>query len=179
MNSNFLFDQTFKQVRTLARKFYFKVLGPWDPIVPALGEQVVISEEGWHHLHHKARSKVEMLTRYFALPKIATLFCDAGVRIIYSRGKDGVSEFWALQGTVDGVETKVVVRSLNHGHKHFYSVVWKGELKGTKKEAASRLYPRCGGMDTPQLLYKDIVAQIEKFASTEQRVLAVGFGLAE
>ncbi len=93
-----------------------------------------------------------MLTRYFALPKIVILFSSPDVHVSHSKGNDGSSEFWVLQGTVDGVETKVVVRSINGGHKHFY------------KEAASRLFPRCGGMVTPQLLNKSILSKIGKIA---------------
>lgn len=164
MNSNFLFDQTFNRVRTQARRFYFKIIGSWNPVVSVLDDKVVISETGWYHLHHKARSKVDMLTRYFALPKIVILFSSPDVHVSHSKGNDGSSEFWVLQGTVDGVETKVVVRSINGGHKHFYSVVWKGEAKTNKKEAASRLFPRCGGMVTPQLLNKSILSKIGKIA---------------
>jgi hypothetical protein len=172
MNSNFLFEQTFKRVQTQARRFYFKVLGPWDPTVPALNDKVVISEAGWYHLHHKARNKFEMLTRYFAIPKITVMFSDPNVHVSHTKGNDGASEFWALQANVDGVETKIVVRSINGGHKHFYSVVWKGEAKTTKKEAASCLFPQCGGVDTPQLLNKRILSKIGKISIVKVKTRA-------
>ncbi len=115
-NSGFLFDHIFEETRQIAREFYFKVLSHWDPEVPALkNEKISISEEGWMHLHKTARSRVDMLTRYFALPKIISLLQDKSVRVDINKGKDGKSMFCAFFGTADSVQIKIVLRSIQKG----------------------------------------------------------------
>ena len=175
-NTSNFFNETFKVVAEIARAYYFATLTSWDPIAPALNnERISISEEGWHHLHHKARSRGEMLTRYFALPKAAALLASKEARVTYEPGGDGVSEFWSLYGTVDDVQVKVVVRSVNKGPKYFYSVIWKSEVKeDTKKRAASCLYPQCGGVITPQLFNERIIDQMSDFVKKRKRDYQLG-----
>lgn len=145
----------------MAKDYYFKILKKNTLLLSVSNnEPVNISREGWSHLHQKARSRMEMLSRYFALLKIPAILNSKDCRCIHEKGRDGNSEFWVLHGTVDDVMTKVIIRSVNGGHKHFYSVIWKGE----EKRAVSRLYPRCRGMITSQLFRKSIVSQIGKLS---------------
>lgn len=153
-DSNFLFKNSLESAKFSAKDFYFKVLVKWDPIVPSLGEKVEISNIGWKHLHHKTRSKFDNMARYFVLPKIIAVFQDENIKPIYETGRDPETptEFWSFLAEVDGVLVKIVVRSVNKGHKHLFSVMWRGEVqKGTKNEAVSRIYKRTRGVITPQL----------------------------
>lgn len=167
MNTNYLFDQTFKKVQKMAKDYYFKILQKNIFLLPTLNnDPVSISREGWSHLHQKTRSRMEMLSRYFALLKIPAILSSKDCRYIHEKGRDGNSEFWVLHGTIDDVMTKVIIRSVNGGHKHFYSVIWKGE----EKRAVSRLYPRCRGMITSQLFRKSILSRIGKLSIIKSRM---------
>lgn len=153
-DSNFLFKNSLESAKSAAKIFYFKVLVNWDPVVPSLGEKVEISNIGWKHLHHKTRSKFDNMARYFVLPKIIAVFQNEEIKPIYEQGRDieNPTEFWSFLAEVDDVLVKIVVRSVNKGHKHLFSVMSRGEVqKGTKKEAVSRIYKRTRGVITPQL----------------------------
>lgn len=127
-DTNFLHDRFFALIEATAKEFYFNVLSHQTVALPALnGVLVSISRQGWNHLRlgEKQRSKrVDLLTRYFALPKIIPVLCNSAAAVVNRRGdKD---EFWALSSIIDGVRIKVVVRSRAKGTKHFYSVIWQG-----------------------------------------------------
>ncbi|MBI2620950.1 hypothetical protein HYW61_01860, partial [candidate division WWE3 bacterium] len=164
-DSNFFFEKYFSEILTVAKEFYFGVMVGQEVAVASFEDGVKISRAGWEHLvHEKDRSNLNLISRLFALPKvIPTLICPEAIPTYEQKG---ISEFWAFQAIVDGVLTKVVVRSINGGKKHFYSVMWQGEkreieeaiktIEEVEKEkgAVSRLYPRCRGVVTPQLQEK-------------------------
>ncbi|MFA4889075.1 MAG: hypothetical protein WC628_05835, partial [Candidatus Omnitrophota bacterium] len=163
IDTNFLFNLFFNALSKAARKFYFDILVKQEIKVPAFdGEKVDISRSGWQHLvYENDRSRLNLISRLLALPKVAGVLTSEEVQPDYQ--KRGNEEFWAFSGIVDDVLVKVVVRSIKGGKKHFYSVIWHGERRqifeaekvlrsiAKKEGAVSRLYPRCRGMVTPQL----------------------------
>ncbi|MEK7611415.1 MAG: hypothetical protein AAB486_03545, partial [Patescibacteria group bacterium] len=162
-DSNFLFEKYFSEILATAKEFYFEVLAGQEIAIAAFnGEKVKITRAGWDHLvHGKDRSNLNLMSRLLALPKVIGALACEEIQPTYS--KRDSEEFWIFQAFVDDVLTKVVVRSINGGAKHFYSVMWQGERKNVKETiaavekmekeegAVSRLYPRCRGMITPQL----------------------------
>ncbi len=150
--TNCLHDHIFQYAHNLAKKFYFDVLHKQRVLVPALDDDaIVFSRQGWEHFEEKSRSKLNLLSRYAALPKVLPLLTFHDAEIGYEQRGD--REFWAFRGIVDDVLVKAIIRSIENGPKHFYSCVWQGDQQSVRNEnrAVSRLYPRCRGVDTPQL----------------------------
>ncbi|OGM54573.1 hypothetical protein A3F62_03050 [Candidatus Woesebacteria bacterium RIFCSPHIGHO2_12_FULL_44_11] len=153
VDTNFLYNESFEFTEELARRFYHEVLEGEHIEVPALkNERVYFTHEGWDHIYSTYRSKIEVISRFFALPK--TIFALSQVDKltddkprIYKKGGRTI-KYWAVQAIVDGAWIRVIIRQLGRGQKHFYSVIWKGEEKNKsvkqaiKKGVVSRLYPR-------------------------------------
>lgn len=153
INSNFLFAYIFQLTEKIAREFYFTVLVKQDIFSPSLNEKIIISHTGWEHLHAKTRRKSEMLFRYFVLPKILVVLEDPESAPIYEEGRDSAQkvEFWHFLSIVDEIAVKIVIRAIEKGPKHLFSVMWRGEVEENKKGAVFRMYKRSRGVDTPQL----------------------------
>ncbi|MBI5621537.1 hypothetical protein HY933_01575, partial [Candidatus Falkowbacteria bacterium] len=148
-STNFFYYQFFEEAQTAARQLYRQAFEGKTVCVPALNnEPITFGHEGWNHLMQEKRSRFDLLTRFFALPKIFAVL-ERAKKAEKEAGKIHKEiTFWTLQGIVDGVWVKVIIRSVNNGPKYFYSVVWKGEeyrqevKAAIKKGAVSRLYPR-------------------------------------
>lgn len=168
INSNFLFDYFFELIRKTAKLFYFKVLKRKNLFVPSLNDTVHISNIGWDHLHEKIRSKFDNIARYFALPKIVAILQDPDIKSVYEVGRDqkNPTEFWTYLAVVDGVKVKVVIRSVKGGPKHFYSIMWRGEVKNKTKIKRSCLshVKRTRGIYTPQLQQKQYSIFLKKLS---------------
>ncbi|MDP3795173.1 MAG: hypothetical protein Q8R13_04590, partial [bacterium] len=163
IDTDILYDTFFELIEAAAKKFYFTVLAKQIIHAPALDNAAVnISRQGWEHLgvDRPKRSKLNLISRYFALPKIISILTALEVDVTYRQ--QGETEFWAFHGAVDGASVKVIVRSIGGAAKHFYSVVWQGEYKNRITNdpdenepemggVVSRLYPRRRGIATPQL----------------------------
>ena len=173
IDSNFLINYILDFTEKIAKKFYFGVLVKQEISAPSLKCKVSISRTGWEHVFERRRllRKSERLFRFFALPKIIPLLQNKKIKAKYGLGRDQKNkvEFWSFFDTVDDVRVKVVLRSINKGPKHLFSVVWKGEVSQTKKEFSRACIPRFRGVVTPELLQK----HYSKFAQNLSRFLPV------
>ncbi|MEK7119445.1 MAG: hypothetical protein AAB889_02890, partial [Patescibacteria group bacterium] len=149
LNTNALYHKIFENAQSAGRQFYREMLEGTSVRVPAIDNELIFfGHEGWNHLMQEKRSRFDLLTRFFALPKILVLLKLAKKARKEIAKVDKHITFWTLQGIVDGVWIRVVIRSVNNGPKYFYSVIWKGEESRSevkaaiKKGAVSRLYPR-------------------------------------
>lgn len=185
IDTNILHDNFFELIESTARKFYFEVLSGQAVPAPVLNMALInISRQGWDHLRlgEKQRSKLDLISRYFALPKIIFVLIDSDVEITHRIEQK--AEFWSFSSIVDGVKIKVVVRSVGGGSKHFYSVIWQGEQKkpvpgqldnqASFNGVVSRLFPRRRGLATPQLQqkYSRFVDGLSNFVAEEMKRLA-------
>ncbi|MFA4906549.1 MAG: hypothetical protein WC645_08615, partial [Candidatus Margulisiibacteriota bacterium] len=176
-NSNFLHDATFGMVKEAAERYYFDILCQEEIRCPALDDEIIeIGRDGWNHLLEKERSNLELMSRFFALPKLKTVLAKGELIsrkpvVIKRDGK--IKEYWAIQARVDRFLIKAVIQSVNGCQKHFLSVVWKGEDK--KMDAVSRLYPRCQAFAfSVKDIYNTLVDALSR-ACFEQKWIKVRF----
>lgn len=128
-NFDKIFNKTFRYSKKLTKEFYFKIWRKNPPKCPAFGgERINVSRELWDHvLYAKKRPKTEILGRFFVFERAK---CLLEIVVKYSAyRKKGKEQFWLLTGKVKGVRVKVVIRSINKGEKHLYSIIRKGNLE--------------------------------------------------
>ncbi|MBU2544239.1 hypothetical protein KJ618_02105, partial [Patescibacteria group bacterium] len=155
VDSNFLYDLTFETVESYGRRFYFQLLAGRRIKTPAMKSWVEFSREGFEHIVHEKKSKLNVMSRIMALPKVEQAIRQAKTvtqrESLTANGEK--TDYWAITEVVDGIKVRVVIRSINGGIKHFYSVVWLGADGGIHKkegDAVSRLSHRRQGVDTLQ-----------------------------
>jgi hypothetical protein len=108
---------------------------------PALGDEYVFfSSFGFNHLVRKGRvprTKNEQKRRFTLLPYVEKIVKNPKAVIIYRKETikeksnrhgekiliESIAHFWALIEKIEDCEIKVVVRQLEGGNKHFFSVM--------------------------------------------------------
>ncbi|MBI3442823.1 MAG: NYN domain-containing protein, partial [Candidatus Sungbacteria bacterium] len=161
---------TYAYAEQLARAHYFAKLHGRTVRVPALeNSEVVFTRSGWEHFLEKKRSLNELITRFFALPRVETALAHASRGVAYQkREKPGMLvEYWTIEEIVEYVLVRVVVCAINNGPKFFLSCAWLGtkELEGipaNKKQLSlseEKSPRRRRGMDTPQLFVPSLYSQ--------------------
>lgn len=124
-----IFNQTFKYAKKLAKDFYFNDWAKSPPKCLAFdGEVVHITREGWEHLVHlRKRTRFELLGRLFVLERAKKLLETATVFQDYCKIKN--SEYWCLGAVIGEMKIRVIIRSIDGGQKHFFSVIRKGSIE--------------------------------------------------
>lgn len=128
-NLNTILDRTFQYAKKIAREFYFHVWAKNPPKCLAFGGEVInISDYGWDHLAYlRKRTKFELLGRFFVLERAKRLLETAHNFQSHITRQD--MDFWSFEAEVEEVKIKVIVRSIENGKKHFYSVIRKGSVE--------------------------------------------------
>ena len=124
-----ILNNTFAYAKKCARDFYFYFWAPQPPHCPAFeGGVIYISHFGWEHLVClRRRTKFELLGRFIVLERAnRSLETATHFQLHIQRG---ILSFWIFEAEVAGVRIKVVVRSVDRGDKHFYSVIRKGSVE--------------------------------------------------
>ena len=143
-NTNFLFDENYTEVFKAVRQFYFQELSGTSVYSPVLDDNISFTRAFWDHCICQDRKQSQLLYRLYSLPKIFELFYAENSKVFHKVGNDQKKrvEFWIWEKEIEGVQAQVVVRSINKGAKHLYSLVWKGmteayqsNKKITKREA--------------------------------------------
>ena len=126
-----LLKQVFDYAEKLAKDFYFNIWAKNSPECPAFdGEVVYITRSGWEHIaDDPEKSRMDKLGRFCTFERAKALLETASHFQDYIKSSDGRFEFWGINGVVDLVKVRVIVRSVNEGHKHFYSVIRKGSVE--------------------------------------------------
>lgn len=168
-DSNVSLELALQRVQHVSHKWYFSHLHQQKVYAPLLQDYVLVGRSLWNHILEKSRKKSEALFRFFALPKILPLLSSQGAVVTHSIGRDTKKnvEFWTLQGVVDQVIVKVVIRSVDYQPKQVYSVTWKGEMLEVDeiKRELSPVLKQCQGMSTLQLHrenYSTILADLSR-----------------
>jgi len=122
-----------------AKKFYKKI---GAVLSPALDNQYVFfNNTGFNHLIRKLslRSRGEQKRRFLLLPRAESIVKNPKAIILYKKEekkilikkkeikilKESVIHYWTFVHFTDSKRIKVVVRQINNGHKHFYSIMDK------------------------------------------------------
>ena len=126
-----IFNSTFKYAKKTAKRYYFKQWAKVNSRCPAFeGEVVNIGREGWEHtVKIVRRTKMDVLGRLFCLEYARSILDTATSFQEYTRNKKAGVEFWVFTSIVGATKVSVVVRSVNNGRKHFYSVIRKGSIE--------------------------------------------------
>jgi hypothetical protein len=106
---------------------------------PALNDQVYFDDAGWRHLLYKDRGRrpiADQIRRFKLLNRAVKVISEADVesesRTTKSNGQ--VRCFWPLEMGDEDLLITVIVRQINHGRKHFYSVMDKKRREATTQE---------------------------------------------
>lgn len=121
----------FEYTENLAKFYYSTVLQNLEVTNPLNRQQkVIFSHTGWNHMVEKKRSLNELITRFFALPRVPYLLQLTKTQPIYIKRsyKNDVEEYWAYEDIIEGVKIKVVLSSANNGLVSFLSTMWKGSV---------------------------------------------------
>jgi hypothetical protein len=106
---------------------------------PALNEYITFNRLGFQHLLRKRgipRTKEEQERRFALLPFVKEIVGDPCAKFYYQKKTSfsrldrhnktirtsNNAEFWRLSKEIDGKRINVVIRKINHGKKHFFSV---------------------------------------------------------
>jgi len=118
-------DQDWKEFLTKAKKDYYMIL----PInCPVFDELVYFNKHGWNHILRKfgaPRLKGERLRRINLL-KLAPKIISTSIQINTYRENtiNGYSAyFWTLRQVINNIGIRVVIRQLQGGNKHFFSIM--------------------------------------------------------
>ena len=122
-----------------AKKFYKKI---GTILSPALDNKYIsFNNTGFNHLIRKIslRSRNEQKRRFLLLPKAESIIKNPKSVIIYRKEekkifikkrelkmlKESVIHYWTFVHFTDSRRIKVVIRQVNNGVKHFYSIMDK------------------------------------------------------
>src|SRR3989344_6019779 len=127
-NLSFLQKNSFEYTEAAARRFYFEHLAGRSVYSSTLKDTIHFTNTGWNHFVEKSRSINELITRFFALPRVPIVLSQTTQKPVYEkRVKPDVEvEYWVLDDVVENVHTKVVVCSIDKGPKFFLSCAWLG-----------------------------------------------------
>lgn len=138
-NSYSLRKMGYQTCKKWAKDFYKKI---GIVLSPALGNQFVsFNNIGFNHLIRKLslRSRNEQKKRFLLLPKVEFIIKNPKAVVVYRREekkilikikeartlKESVVHYWTFVYFTGSKRIKVVIRQVNNGSKHFYSVMDK------------------------------------------------------
>ena len=138
-----------------AKDFYKKI---GTVLSPALDNQYIsFNNTGFNHLVRKLslRSRNEQKRRFLRLPQVELIIKNPKAIIVYRKEekkieikknglkvlKESTIHYWTFVYFTDSKRIKIVIRQVNNGSKHFYSVMDKklDETEKDKKKQKTRL----------------------------------------
>jgi len=117
--------QSYKSCREEA-KLYYKSIG--FLICPAIrDEKVYFQNAGFKHLIYKEkrfRPIADQMRRFKALYYVKEILLGAGVPSEYreEKGNSSTARFWAFGKIINGRYIHIILRKINNGPLHFFSV---------------------------------------------------------
>ncbi len=138
----------YKQLKLKAKKHYAKIGRIPSPALS--NEYVAFTSKGFTHLVRKGRNprpRNEQIRRFALLPHAETIIKNPEAVIIYRTTETkywtnrygqkvlitSTAHFWTFVEIREGKEIKVVVRQLNLGQKHFFSIMGNNQKRRLKR----------------------------------------------
>ena len=138
----------YESCKKWAKDFYKKI---GTIFCPALDNQYIsFNNIGFTHLIRKMslRSRNEQKRRFLLLPKIESILKNPQAVIVYRKEekkvevkkndtkilRESVIHYWTSVYFTDSKRIKIVIRQVNNGLKHFYSVMDKKLDKNEQKQ---------------------------------------------
>ena len=142
-----IIEESYEEAKRRAKELYQKIGTVW---CPALNQCISFNRVGFQHLLQKERRflpKSEQLRRFALLPYAKDIVGDYRGSIIYEERKimrnreaDGKIElttstmrFWAFTDKRDGEKMRLVIRQVDGGKKHFFSIFQENKKPTHKK----------------------------------------------
>ena len=97
-------------------------------VCPALdGEKVYFNNKGFTHLLRKnkfLRPINEQIKRLNLLHYCVEILSDTNIKATHKliKTRKGVAEFWGLEKIINKVRIRIVIRKINRGAIHFFSI---------------------------------------------------------
>lgn len=128
----------YQKLKTTAKKLYSKIGRIPSPALS--GEYVAFTSVGFTHLVRKGRNprpRSEQKRRFALLPYAETIIKNPQAVIIYRTTETkywtnrygqkvlitSTAHFWTFVEEINGLTIKIVIRQLNSGQKHFFSIM--------------------------------------------------------
>ena len=141
----------YAQLKLKAKRVYSKIGRVHSPALS--DEYVAFTSKGFTHLvrkGHNPRPRSEQIKRFVLIPYAEAIIKNPRATILYRSSEtkyyinrhgqkiltSSTAHFWTFIETIKGTKIKVVVRQLNQGQKHFFSIMGNNQKRrsqGSKK----------------------------------------------
>ncbi|MDB5265663.1 MAG: hypothetical protein JWM39_376 [Parcubacteria group bacterium] len=124
-------SENYEEIKNRALKDYKKIKKMRCPVLN--NEYIHFNNIGFRHLIRKQvmRSYSEQVRRFSLVSYITDIITDPKTELEYRKNvlNGSVTEYWTLKKVKDGILVKAVIRQMNKGQKHFYSIMTAGKSK--------------------------------------------------
>jgi hypothetical protein len=113
--------ENYNEKRIEAEEFYYSIGRIW---CPALGRYIIFNRFGFRHLIQKysgVRAKNEQIRRFALLVCVSSILQQKSMHIIFNE-RDGGVRFWAFLWEHHGKAMKLIIRQIDNGKMHFFSI---------------------------------------------------------
>lgn len=142
----------YEQLKLKAKKIYSKI---GEIPSPAFNnEYVAFTNKGFTHLIRKGRNprpRSEQKRRFLLIPYAEQIIKNPKATILYRSSETkyyinrygqkilttSTAHFWTFVDIIKGTKIKVVVRQLNQGQRHFFSIMGNNQKMRLKKNKKS------------------------------------------
>lgn len=142
----------YEQLKLKAKKTYSKIGRIHSPALN--GEYVAFTNKGFTHLIRKGRNprpRKEQARRFLLIPYAEQIIKNPRATILYRSSEtkyyinrhgqkiltSSIAHFWTFVENINGTKIKVVVRQLNLGQKHFFSIMGNNQKRRSKRNKKS------------------------------------------
>lgn len=124
-----IFDYAVKE----GKRFYFEKWVPKDCECKAFdGEIVNITREGWEHIVEDTRRHwLDIIARIAIFERAKKLLEEAEHFQKHKEVED--LEYWIFEAEIEEIVVRTIVRSINKGPKHLYSIIPKSSVANVVK----------------------------------------------
>jgi hypothetical protein len=119
--------QTYNEAKTAAKDFYRSIDRIW---CPALNDYISFTQEGFRHLVGKkgiVRPRSEQRRRFMLLYSVKDILENPEVKFSHTitTTRNLRADYWVATGIMNNFHIKIVIRKVDGGKKHFFSVYGK------------------------------------------------------
>lgn len=112
----------FKKAIKKAKQYYFEIWKGNEKPSPAFNTEIIkVTKAGWNHIVFSSRRNASEIVERLSYIKNARELIERSA-FIQNYRKVGAAEYWELQGMFGKVVVRTIIRSINLGEKHIFSV---------------------------------------------------------